>query len=47
MESAFRSIVLHMANTPCVEMAEFLTLVAAGFVATQCPTLVNEGDKEG
>ena len=43
MESAFRSIVLHIANTPCVEMAEFLTLVAAGFVATQCPTLVNEG----
>ncbi|KAH8088762.1 hypothetical protein JL720_6726 [Aureococcus anophagefferens] len=33
MESAFRSIVLHIANTPCVEMAEFLTLVAAGFVA--------------
>lgn len=46
MESAFRSIVLHIANVPVVEMAEFLTLVAAGFVATQCPTLVNEGESK-
>ena len=41
MESAFRSIVAHVAHTPVVETAEFLTLVAAGFVATQCPALLN------
>ena len=41
MESAFRSIVAHVSQTAVVETAEFLTLVAAGFVATQCPTLLN------